>query len=186
MIRRIAVLSFLSAGSAACASAPVPGEDRVVGPTGDPGRYPARFEVVGRGPVTHTRTTGLWAFRGVNGRDYVYTGTSGACTGCVGNRLYVWDVTAPDRPVLTDSVLVDAKVVMDVAVNEAGTLAAFGRQGAESLRNGVVLLDLADPAHPRPLSEYWESLTGGVQAVHFSGDRLFLVDAGNAEMRVWT
>jgi hypothetical protein len=187
MIHRIAVLSLLGCVLAACApgAAPAPGEARVVGPTPEQAaRYPARFEVVGRGPVLHTRSTDLWAFRGVDGRDYVYTGTWGACNGCVGNRLYVWDVGDPANPTLTDSVVVDAQSVMDVAVNEARTLAAFGRRGAESRRNGVVLLDLSDPAHPRPLGEYWETLTGGVQSVYFSGDRLYLVDAGNAEMRV--
>jgi hypothetical protein len=187
MIHRIAILPLLAAVLAACASAGTraPGESTAAQqPAERRGRHPARFEVVGRGPVLHTRSTDLWAFRGVDGRDYVYTATSGVCDGCIGNRLYAWDVSDPARPALTDSVVVDAKAIMDVAVNEAGTLAAFGRRGAESLRNGVVLLDLADPAHPRPVGEYWETLTGGVQAVYFSGDHLFLVDAGTGEMRV--
>jgi hypothetical protein len=72
-------------------------------------------------------------------------GTWGGCEGCRGNRLYVWDVSDPARPTLTDSVMVDAQSINDVAVNEAGTLAAFGRRGASRRRNGVVLLDLADP-----------------------------------------
>ncbi|MBW3573167.1 MAG: hypothetical protein KY467_18885, partial [Gemmatimonadetes bacterium] len=134
--------------------------------------------------VAHTRSTDLWAFRGVDGRDYVYTGTWGGCAGCIGNRLFVWDVTDPARPTLTDSVLVDAQSINDVAVNEAGTLAAFGRRGAESRRNGVVLLDLADPAHPRQVADYWETVTGGVQAVFFSGDLLYVVHAGAAELVV--
>lgn len=187
MSYRIVRIPLLAAALAACASGgtPAPGEVRVVGPSPERvARLPARFEVVGRGPVLHTRSTDLWAFRGVDGRDYVYTATSGICDGCIGNRLYVWDVTDPAHPALTDSVVVDARAIMDVAVNEAGTLAAFGRRGAESLRNGVVLLDLADPAHPRQAAEYWETLTGGVQAVYFSGDRLYLVDAGTGEMRV--
>jgi hypothetical protein len=75
-----------------------------------------------------------------------------------------------------------ARSIMDVAVNESATLAAFGRRGAE--RNGVVLLDLAVPAHPRIAGEYWETLTGGVQTVFFAGHHLYVVDAGNAEMRV--
>ena len=150
-----------------------------VGPTPEQAaRYPARFEVVGRGPVVHTRTTELWAFRGVDGRDYVYTGTWGGCNGCVGDRVYAWDVTDPASPVLTDSVLVDARSIGDLAVNETATLAAVGRRGAPSRRNGVVLLDLADPAHPAVLSDYWETLTGGVQSVFFSGDRLYVSDAG--------
>jgi hypothetical protein len=156
-----------------------------VGPSMDEmTRGAARFEVVGRGPVTHTRSTDLWAFRGANGRDYVYTGTWGGCAGCRGNRLYVWDVSDPARPTLTDSVVVDAQSIADVAVNEAGTLAAFGRRGASSRRNGVVLLDLADPAHPRQVADYWETVTGGVQAVFFSGDLLYVADAGAAELVV--
>ena len=156
-----------------------------VGPSeAEVARGAARFEVLGRGPITHTRSTDLWAFRGANGRDYVYTGTWGGCEGCVGNRLFVWDVTDPTRPVLTDSVLVDAQSINDVAVNEAGTLAAFGRRGASSRRNGVVLLDLADPAHPRQVADYWETVTGGVQSVFFSGDHLYVVDAGAASLVV--
>ena len=37
-------------------------------------------------------------------------------------------------------------MVNDVAVNAEGTLAIVTREGAESRRNGVVVLDLADPA----------------------------------------
>lgn len=180
-IHRIALVPLLGAVLGACSS----GGAASVGPTPkEAARYPARFEVLGRGPVTHTRTTDLYAFRGVDGRDYVYAGTWGGCEGCVGDRLYVWDVTDPARPALTDSVVVDAQSILDVAVNEARTLAAFGRRGARSRRNGVVLLDLSTPAHPRQIGEYWETLTGGVQTVAFEGDRLFLVDAGAAEMRV--
>jgi hypothetical protein len=39
---------------------------------------------------------------------------------CYGDRMYVWDVTEPERPVLTDSVMVDARVVNDVKVNARG------------------------------------------------------------------
>jgi hypothetical protein len=185
ILRRIVVIPLAGIVLSACASGGAGEGPRVVGPSAEEAaRRPARFEVVGRGPVRHTRSTDLWAFRGVNGRDYVYTGTWGACDGCVGNRLYVWDVSDPASPALTDSVMVDAQSVMDVAVNEARTLAAFGRRGAESRRNGVVLLDLSDPAHPRPVGEYWETLTGGVQTVFFSGNLLYLVDAGASEMLV--
>src|SRR5688572_28438495 len=80
-----------------------------------------RFEVVGRGPVTETHTSDLYVFRGVDGRDYAYTGTWGSCSGCYGDRMYAWDVTDPSAPVLTDSVVVDARVINDVKVNAAGT-----------------------------------------------------------------
>jgi hypothetical protein len=178
-------IALLAAAVVAAPDAGAQARPGFVGPSeAEVARGAARFEVLGRGPITHTRSTDLWAFRGANGRDYVYTGTWGGCEGCVGNRLFVWDVSDPARPVLTDSVLVDAQSINDVAVNEAGTLAAFGRRGATSRRNGVVLLDLADPAHPRPVADYWETVTGGVQSVFFSGDHLYMVDAGASSLVV--
>lgn len=178
-------LALLLAASLLPGGAEAQSRPAFVGPSAEEvARLPGRFEVVGRGAVAHTRTTDLWAFRGVDGRDYVYTGTWGGCEGCPGDRLYAWDVTDPATPRLTDSVVVDTRAITDVAVNQAGTLAAVGRRGAQSRRNGVVLLDLADPAHPRPLSEYWETVTGGVQSMSFSGSHLYVVDAGTAELVV--
>jgi hypothetical protein len=144
----------------------------------------ARFEVVGRAPVTRTRTTGLAVFRGVDGRDYAYAGTFGQCPACVAGRMYAWDVTDPARPRLTDSVMVDARIINGVAVNAAGTLAAFTREGAESRRNGLVVLDLKDPAHPRVAADYWETLTGGAHAVAMDGNFAYVVDQGSAELAV--
>lgn len=177
------VLTLLLLPAAALSAQAGAQRNPFVGPTPEESaRYPARFEVVGRGPVSHTRSTDLWAFQGVDGRHYVYTGTWGGCNGCRGDRLFAWDVTDPANPVLTDSVMVDAQSINDVAVNEDRTLAAFGRRGARSRRNGVVLLDLREPAHPRQIGEYWETVTGGVQSVFFSGDRLYVADAGAASL----
>lgn len=148
------------------------------------GPVPGRLEVVGRGAVAHTRTTALTVFRGVDGRDYAYTGTFGQCGGCVGDRVYVWDVTDPARPALTDSVRVDARVVNRVLVNEAGTVAVLTREGAASRRNGIVLLDLSIPAHPRPLGEYWETLLGGAHNAAIAGNYVYVVDAGPSELAV--
>ncbi|HET7233597.1 MAG TPA: hypothetical protein VFJ16_26530 [Longimicrobium sp.] len=144
----------------------------------------ARFEVVGRAPVTHTRTTDLAVFRGVDGRDYAYTGTFAGCPGCRAGRMYAWDVTDPAHPRLTDSVTVDALTVNDVAVNAAGTLAVLTREGARSQRNGIVVLDLKDPAHPRQVGEYWETLTGGAHNVWLDGDKAYVVDQGGSEMAI--
>jgi hypothetical protein len=142
------------------------------------------FEVIGRGPVTETLTSDLWVFRGTDGRDYAYTGTWGACSGCYGDRLYVWDVTNPANPVMTDSVMVDARVVNDVKVNDAGTLAVITRENASSRRNGIVILGLDDPAHPEVLSEYWETLTGGVHNTFIDGDLVYAVHNGTADLHI--
>ncbi len=144
----------------------------------------ARFELVGRAPVVHTRTTDVAVFRGVDGRHYAYHGTFGGCPGCGAGKMYAWDVTDPANPRLTDSVAVDAMIINDVAVNAAGTLAVLTREGAQSRRNGIVILDLKDPAHPRPVGEYWETLTGGAHNLWIDGDRAYVVDQGASDMAI--
>lgn len=143
-----------------------------------------RFEVVGRGEVSRSFTTDLWVFQGLDGRDYAYTGTWGNCGYCYGDRLYVWDVSDPTRPTLTDSVMVDARVVNDVKVNRAGTLAVITREGASDRRNGIVVLDLADPAHPSIRSVFTETLSGGVHNTFIDGDHVYAVHDGTSDVHV--
>lgn len=168
-----AVLSTAGCAAGSVAPAAAPSEP-----------LPGRFEVVGRGPVTGTHTADLWVFRGVDGRDYAYTTTWGACQGCYGDRMYAWDVTDPAKPVLTDSVVVDARIVNDVTVNPEGTLAVITREGASNRRNGLVILDLQDPAHPKVASEYWETLTGGVHTTFIDGNYLYAVHDGTADLHI--
>lgn len=138
-----------------------------------------RATVVGRGLVADRPTSDLWAFTGADGRDYVYTGTHAG-----GQRMLAWNVTNPANPVLTDFVEVDARVVNDVKVNAAATLAAITREGASDRKNGVVLLDISDPAHPVVADTYDKDLTGGVHNVFFNGDVLYAVHNGTAEVHV--
>lgn len=135
--------------------------------------------VVGRGVVADRPTSDLWAFTGNDGRDYVYTGTHDG-----GQRMLVWDVTEPGTPVITDFVEVDARVVNDVKVNPDATLAVITREGARDRRNGIILLDLADPAHPTIASTYTSELTGGVHNVFFAGDILYAVHNGTFDVHV--
>jgi hypothetical protein len=179
-------LSTVAAGllGAACASgndsAPAPS---VLAPTVT--QHSGTFQVVGRGPVTRVRTTDVVVFTGRDGRDYAYTGSFGACANCArGNVVFVWDVTDPRRPVKTDSVVVDAIVVNDVQVNADASLGILTREGAESRRNGIVLLDLADPAHPKIAGEHWETLTGGSHNAFLDGQYAYVTDEGAADLRV--
>jgi hypothetical protein len=75
-------------------------------------------------------------------------------------------------------------VVNDVKVNAAGTLAVITRENASSRRNGIVILGLEDPAHPRILSEYWETLTGGVHNTFIDGDLVYAVHNGTADVHI--
>ncbi len=134
---------------------------------------------LGRGVVAHAPTSDLWVFQGRDGRDYAYTGTHAG-----GQKMYVWDVTDPDGPALTDSVVVDARVVNDVKVNADASLAVITREGASTRRNGIVVLDLADPAHPRVLSEFAETVTGGVHNTFIVGDLVYAVHNGTSDVHI--
>lgn len=134
---------------------------------------------IGRGLVADRPTSDLWAFTGLDGRDYVYTGTHSG-----GQRMLAWDVTNPANPVLAGFVEVDARVVNDVKVNAAATVAAITLEGASDRKNGVVLLDLADPASPVVASRYTRDLTGGVHNVFFNGDLLYAVHNGTFAVHV--
>ena len=135
--------------------------------------------VTGRGLVADRPTSDLWVFTGIDGRDYVYTGTH-----LGGQRMLAWDVTNPANPVLTDFVEVDARVVNDVKVNSRATVAVITREGASDRKNGIVLLDLTDPAHPVVADTYTNDLTGGVHNVFFSGDNLYAIHNGTLDVHV--
>jgi hypothetical protein len=133
------------------------------------------IELVGRGSVSDSHTSDLWVFEGVDGRDYAVTGTWSAD----GWALF-WDVTDPGNIVRTDSIQVDARTVNDVKVSPDGRYAALSREGASNRRNGVVILDMADPAHPVIASTFeTNGVTGGVHNMFATDDYLFALAAGD-------
>ena len=129
-----------------------------------PRRHTARLELVGSGITTTHRAGDTWVFEGVDGRDYAYMGTF------YHDWMKVWDVTDPAQPVLTDSIQLDARRINDVKIHPNNRLGIVTREGASSRRNGIVLLDLSTPAHPAILSEYTDTVTGGVHNVWILGD----------------
>lgn len=142
---------------------------------------PSEVTLVGRGPRAEVSTSDLWVFEGQDGRDYAYTGTHAQGGG---QRMFVWDVTDPENVELIDSVVVDARVVNDVKVNGDASWAVITREGASSRRNGIVVLDIRDPAHPEIIAEFTDSLTGGVHNVWINGDVLYAVNSGRGLMSI--
>ena len=130
-------------------------------------------ELLGQGSVGHVNTSDLWIFEGADGRDYAVTGTWGG-----DGWAYFWDVTNPANPVKTDSIQLDARTVNDVKVSPSARYAALSREGASNRRNGVVIMDLSDPAHPTIASTY-DDVTGGVHNMFATDDYLFALDNGD-------
>jgi hypothetical protein len=136
------------------------------------------FGLVGRGPVANPRMSDLWVFEGLDGRDYAYTGSIG------GDQVKVWDVTDPAHPVQTDSLVVDARVVNDVNLNQTRKVGVLTREGASTRKNGVMLFDASVPAHPRIISEYTETVTSGVHNAFFDGDYIYATNDGTRALHI--
>lgn len=142
---------------------------------------PVTVEFLDHGVRAEVATSDLWVFEGRDGQDYAYTGTHAQGGG---QRMFVWRVTDPSNVVLVDSVVVDARVVNDVKVNADASWAIITREGASTRRNGIVVLDLADPAHPTIMSELTDSLTGGIHNVWIMGDIVYAVNNGTSAMNI--
>jgi hypothetical protein len=132
-----------------------------------------RISVQGRGSIQDQHTSDLWPWTGKDGRDYVLVGTWG-------NDGYalVFDITDMSNIKKTDSVKVDARTINDVTVSPDGRYGVLSREGASNRVNGVVILDLKNPAHPTVASTFDQELTGGVHNMFATNDYLFAISGG--------
>jgi len=131
------------------------------------------LEVVGKGIVPDVKTSDLWVWEGIDGRDYAITGTWGAR-----GEAFLWDVTDPSNIHTIDTVQVDARTVNDVKVSEDGTIAVITREGASNRKNGIIILDVTNPAETKILSEYTDGLTGGVHNTFIYENHVYAVNNG--------
>ena len=130
-------------------------------------------QLVGHAPVGNVSTSDLWVWEGADGRDYAITGTHSGH-----GSAYWWDVTDPANPVLTDSLIVDARTTNDVKVSEDGSVCVISREGASSRRNGIVIVDYSDPRNIEIISTYDDELTGGVHNLFIYDDHVYAVNNG--------
>ena len=133
---------------------------------------------VGRGAAADHHSGDTWVFEGADGRDYAYVGTF------MYDWMKVWDVTDPGAPVLTDSVQLDARRINDVKIHPGNRIGILTREGASDRRNGIVVLDLSDPAHPSIVSEYKRTVPGGVHNVWIEGDLVYAVHNGTRDIHI--
>jgi len=133
-----------------------------------------RITVVGRGIIRDTHTSDLWPYTGKDGRDYCIVGTWGG-----DGYAHIFDITDLTNIVRTHSVKVDARTINDVTVSPDARYAVMSREGASNRVNGVVILDLANPAKPTIASTFDVELTGGVHNMFATNDHLFAVSGGS-------
>ena len=132
------------------------------------------LEVVGHGLEDRYRTTDLWIFEGVDGRDYAITGSKVA-----DGYAFFYDVTNPGAITKIDSIQVDARTVNDVKASPDGRYAALSREGSTNRRDGLVILDMADPRNPVVASVYEDGITGGVHNIFLEDDYMYALSNGD-------
>jgi hypothetical protein len=135
--------------------------------------------IVGRLPLSKLATTEFWPHP--DGR-HGYLAT-------MADRVYAVDLADPAALRITDSVMVDARIINDVMTTADGRYAVLTREGASSRRNGIVILSLEDPAHPKPIADYTETVTGGVHSAFVYtqprfGTHVYLTDDATGSLRV--
>jgi hypothetical protein len=102
----------------------------------------------------------------------------------IADRVYAIDVSKPGTPVITDSVVVDARTINDVMTTEDGKYGVLTREGASTRKNGIVILSFEDPAHPKPIAEFTETVTGGVHSTFIYRGYVYLTDDATGSLRV--
>jgi hypothetical protein len=127
--------------------------------------------LVGRAPLTD-QSAEQWIFG-----NYAYVST-------ISDKLLVYDISDPAKPKLTDTLKVDAHTINDVSVSADGKVGVITREGASSRKNGIVFLDTTDPAHPKIVSEYTETVTGGVHSAFIDSHYVYLTDDSTGSLRV--
>jgi hypothetical protein len=135
---------------------------------------------VGRGMIVQGRVP--LAFRSAE----VWVHPSGTCAylTTIADRVYAIDVANPNQPRIVDSMVTNARLVNDVMTTEDGRYGVFSREGASDRKNGIVVFDAADPCHPKAISEYTETVTGGVHSSYVSQGHVYLTDDATGSMRV--
>jgi plastocyanin len=130
------------------------------------------IELVGRAPFKEFQAAEQWIIG-----KYAYVSS-------VSDRLLVYDISNPARPTLTETVRVDARHINDISTTPDGKIAVLTRENASSRKNGIVFLDTSDGAHPKVVSEYTATVTGGVHSAFVDDHYVYLTDDSTGSLRV--
>lgn len=102
----------------------------------------------------------------------------------ISDKLFIFDIADPAHPQPADPLKVDARLINDVSVTSDGKLGVITREGASNRKNGIVFLDTSDGMHPKVLSEYTATVTGGVHSAYINSHYVYLTDDATGSLRV--
>lgn len=137
--------------------------------------------VVGRLPRTRFNTEEVWLHPD---RKHAYLGSGGG-----GDVLYALDISDPSKPTVTDSIVANTRRVNDVMTTPDGKYLVFTREGASDRKNGIVVAELSDPGHPKPIAEFTDGVTAGVHSAFVFqqekfGTHVYLTNDGTGALHV--
>ncbi|HEY5885796.1 MAG TPA: Ig-like domain-containing protein [Pyrinomonadaceae bacterium] len=130
------------------------------------------LDVVGRVRVKESASAEEWIIG-----NHAYLST-------ISDKFMVYDISNPAAPVLTDTIKVDARIINDISTTADGKILVISREGASNRKNGIAFYDTSDPAHPKKISEYTDTVTGGVHSAFVDGHYVYLTDDATGSMRV--
>jgi hypothetical protein len=129
-------------------------------------------DVIGRALLKDVQGAEQWIIG-----NYAYYST-------ISDRFLVYDISSPANPKLTDTIKVDARIINDIATTPDGKILVISREGASNRKNGIAFYDTSDPAHPKLISEYTATVTGGVHSAFVDSHYVYLTDDSTGSMRV--
>ena len=130
------------------------------------------IKVVSRVPFKEFQGAEQWIIG-----NYAYYST-------ISDRFLVYDISNPSQPKLTDTIKVDARLVNDIMTTADGKILVISREGASNRKNGIAFYDTSDPAHPKLISEYTATVTGGVHSAFVDSHYVYLTDDATGSLRV--
>ena len=106
-----------------------------------------------------------------------------------GDRVYAIDISNPAKPVVVDSIVVNAREINDMMTTPDGKYMVFTREGADDRKNGIVIADTHDPLHPKQISEFTDGVTAGVHSTFVYqqakyGTLVYLTNDGTGALHV--
>jgi hypothetical protein len=135
------------------------------------------IEVVAHIPIknpdgTPTETSEEWVIG-----KHVYVAT-------IDDKLFLFDVSDPAHPKQLSMLKADARLIDDVSTTPDEKIGVFTRENASTRKNGIVLFDPSDPTNIKVISEYTETVTGGVHSAYINGHYIYLNDDATGSFRV--
>jgi plastocyanin len=100
------------------------------------------------------------------------------------DRIFDYDISDPSKPKELDSLKADARLINDISTTPDEKVGVFTREGASTRKNGIVLFDPSDPAHLKVLSEYTETVTGGVHSAFINTHYVYITDDATGSLRI--